>query len=743
MFFSYAQNFEDVMLTRALREVERGFYIDVGAQDPVQDSVSKAFYEKGWRGFHVEPNVQYSERIRANRPDETVLSVALGQAEGLLKFYEFADTGLSTLDQDIAKRNIDLGFTCVERILPVITLDALLAQVQVIDIHWLKIDVEGAELAVIQGWTSCDRLPWIVVIESTLPLTQEQSFSEWEPLLLQKGYVFVYFDGLNRYYVSPEHTYLAKRFGAPPNVFDEFRFSRNATQVFTVDFREALKEREDELENVLLTVKEMHSLREESARLHEEIAGLQAEVARLHEENSVLHARLGALEVEQACRQSERVRLWKHLEGLELTVADERRMGDQRVHQLHLEIEKRNLEQEAERVKIRWLEKSVNDLHAERDALLASTSWRLTSPLRRLKTLFMRAEPRLDAISSAVALPVEERQSSIHDRLVGFIPVRVGDVEIRFSEDALQDSRGIGRVSRELLNGVRRSSIGVAAASKDVQKVVHFYSSIHWCPNTLPEPSVVMVHDVIPLLFQSSFDPSTVLDWRERYAGIARQAVRILTISHGSAADISRELDIPMERISVVYNGVTPLPAGGVSVEGLPRGPFYMYLGSFDHHKNLEVVLQALATPGCHDINLVLIGDNRVCEPIVHKLGLDGRVTFLGRLSDEEVGYVMARSVGLVFPSLYEGFGLPPLEAALIGIPSICSRRPAMTETLEGCALFAEPDDHVEWARHLRALVDQPSLRQELAAKARYRAGEFTWERSVAAICEVLCFEAR
>jgi hypothetical protein len=73
MFTSYAQNFEDVMLRRALQNVARGFYIDVGAQDPIVDSVSMGFYEEGWRGVHVEPVAAYAAKLRAQRPDEIVM----------------------------------------------------------------------------------------------------------------------------------------------------------------------------------------------------------------------------------------------------------------------------------------------------------------------------------------------------------------------------------------------------------------------------------------------------------------------------------------------------------------------------------------------------------------------------------------------------------------------------------------------------------------------------------------------
>jgi len=95
-FLSYAQNFEDVMLWRALGHVSNGTYVDVGAQHPRIDSVSRAFYERGWRGVHVEPVPAFAQLLREDRPDKTVLQVALGEREGVLELNVFADTGLST-----------------------------------------------------------------------------------------------------------------------------------------------------------------------------------------------------------------------------------------------------------------------------------------------------------------------------------------------------------------------------------------------------------------------------------------------------------------------------------------------------------------------------------------------------------------------------------------------------------------------------------------------------------------------
>jgi len=231
-FVSYAQNFEDVMLWRALKHVKNGFYIDIGAQHPVVDSVSLAFYEHGWRGVHVEPTLQYSSLLRAARPDESVFQLAIGNQSQQLTFFEFEDTGLSTADAEVARKHQERGFKCRETLVPILSLDALLQQVDARDIHWLKVDVEGLEKEVLESWQSSSKLPWVVVVESTYPMSQEKSHQEWEALLLAKGYSYVYFDGLNRFYVSPEHSELTEAFDAPPNVFDGFVLSGTASQPF-------------------------------------------------------------------------------------------------------------------------------------------------------------------------------------------------------------------------------------------------------------------------------------------------------------------------------------------------------------------------------------------------------------------------------------------------------------------------------------------------------------------------------
>jgi FkbM family methyltransferase len=231
-FVSYAQNFEDVMLWRALKHVEQGFYIDIGAQDPVIDSVSLAFYENGWRGVHVEPTIQYSNKLRQARPDEIVEQVAIGNGDGPLVFYEFMDTGLSTAHSDIAQKHKQAGFSCIESRVPLLSLDALFERIGERVIHWLKVDVEGMEKDVLESWKESKARPWVLVIESTRPMTQEDTYSEWEDLVLSKSYQFAYYDGVNRFYVHSEQLCLLSAFRVPPNIFDGFMLSGTASHPF-------------------------------------------------------------------------------------------------------------------------------------------------------------------------------------------------------------------------------------------------------------------------------------------------------------------------------------------------------------------------------------------------------------------------------------------------------------------------------------------------------------------------------
>ncbi|MEN9868664.1 MAG: hypothetical protein RL748_4254 [Pseudomonadota bacterium] len=222
-FTSYAQNFEDVLLWRALKQIKNGFYIDVGANDPEIHSVTKAFYERGWYGINIEPVPEHIKKLTEERPRDINLGMAAGSSAGELTLYDVPEVrGWASPDQAVAQAHQQEGYSVAELRVPVQRLDAICAQHVDRQIHFLKIDVEGFESEVLRGMDFQRWRPWIVVVEATLPNSQVTNHQEWEHLITDCGYQFCFFDGLNRYYVAAEQAHLAQILAVPVNVFDEF-----------------------------------------------------------------------------------------------------------------------------------------------------------------------------------------------------------------------------------------------------------------------------------------------------------------------------------------------------------------------------------------------------------------------------------------------------------------------------------------------------------------------------------------
>jgi FkbM family methyltransferase len=262
LFISYAQNLEDVVLHRALRDVDAGTYVDVGAYDPVVDSVTWAFHTRGWRGVNVEPVPWRAEAIRRKRPTDTTFAVAAGAVRRSAQLFASPAAGTSTLDAVVAT---DAG--PVERVeVPVVPLDELLVEAgfEGRTIHFCTIDVEGAEADVLEGFDVERWQPWILVVEATEPNSTQPSHELWEPLLLETGYRFCLFDGLNRFYVARGQ---AARLGAilsyPACVFDR-PFERAEDAARRAESSRAI---------------DLRRLRSENERLRGELAAIRRSVS--------------------------------------------------------------------------------------------------------------------------------------------------------------------------------------------------------------------------------------------------------------------------------------------------------------------------------------------------------------------------------------------------------------------------------------------------------------------------------
>ncbi len=216
------------MLWRALRRVAEGpgFYIDAGASDPTALSVTRAFYDRGWRGINIEPLPEQAERLRAARPRDVVVEALLAERAGPpLPFHrviQSRQTGLSTGDLAEAERHRAAGAEVETIAVAVTTLAAVCREHVGGPVHFLKVDVEGAEAAVLAGADFAAVRPWILVVEATQPLDAAAADLGWEAAVLAAGYRHVWFDGLNRFYLAEEHAALEEHFKVPPNVFDNY-----------------------------------------------------------------------------------------------------------------------------------------------------------------------------------------------------------------------------------------------------------------------------------------------------------------------------------------------------------------------------------------------------------------------------------------------------------------------------------------------------------------------------------------
>jgi glycosyltransferase involved in cell wall biosynthesis len=283
--------------------------------------------------------------------------------------------------------------------------------------------------------------------------------------------------------------------------------------------------------------------------------------------------------------------------------------------------------------------------------------------------------------------------------------------------------------------------------------VTLFHAPHYVLPPLVRCKSVVTIHDCIHLMFPQYLPGRTAFAYARASIGLAaRRATRIITVSESSKRDIVRLVDAQPDKIDVIHNayderfGVEPREEDVVRVRERFQlnDEFVLYAGNVKPHKNLERLIQAfdiVRQRGLDHLKLVIIGDEvskyASLRRAIHRHQLHKYVRFLGYLPEETLA-VMYRLAGVfVFPSLYEGFGLPPLEAMASGTPVVTSNVSSLPEVAGEAALLTDPYDPGAIADGIHRVLTDERVRRDLRRRGLERARQFSWEASVRRIREI------
>ena len=281
-----------------------------------------------------------------------------------------------------------------------------------------------------------------------------------------------------------------------------------------------------------------------------------------------------------------------------------------------------------------------------------------------------------------------------------------------------------------------------------------FHAPHYVLPPLTPCRSVVTIHDCIHLRFPQ------YLPHRMGYA-YARASLwysthrsgRVLTVSEASKRDILHYFRVPPEKIAVIYNAIDERfgePPDAEEVERVREryqlnDPFVLYAGNIKPHKNLERLIEAFhimrRQQDAEHVKLLIIGDEiskyATLRRAVHRYKLHKHVRFFGFVPDRTLAVLYRLAGVFVFPSLYEGFGLPPLEAMASGAPVITSNVSSLPEVVGDAALLIDPHSPEAIADAMRRVLTDDALREDLRRRGLVRAREFSWERSVQRVREI------
>jgi glycosyltransferase involved in cell wall biosynthesis len=250
---------------------------------------------------------------------------------------------------------------------------------------------------------------------------------------------------------------------------------------------------------------------------------------------------------------------------------------------------------------------------------------------------------------------------------------------------------------------------------------------------------IVTVHDLIPLRFPQKFSRLTAY-FRYYIPQVLRQAEHIICDSQATAEDVAKFFQIPAQKMTVI-----PLACDTINFRylDLPDQNYFLYTGRHDAYKNLERLIMAFASlPDRTNYELWLAGPPNAYTPLliaqVAELGLQSSIKFLGYVPYDQLPILMNQAIALVFPTLWEGFGLPILEAMACGTPVITSNLSSMPEVAGDAALLINPYSVGEIAEAMQTVARDSKLRSQLKTASLARADQFSWHKTGEATAKIL-----
>jgi glycosyltransferase involved in cell wall biosynthesis len=240
----------------------------------------------------------------------------------------------------------------------------------------------------------------------------------------------------------------------------------------------------------------------------------------------------------------------------------------------------------------------------------------------------------------------------------------------------------------------------------------------------------ITLHDVAFLVNPGWFSKNFVRFYKFLIPQIAKKARIVFTVSNFSKSEIVKYIGIDAQKIKVIYNGVSSLSAP--KYMEIDYGRYILTVGSIDKRKNILGLIEAFKLTTINDLKLIIVGDvNSIFNNQGNEmLKTSGNIIFTGRVNDAQLAGLYLRAQMFVYPSLYEGFGLPPIEAMQYGCPTLVSDIPSLREVCADASLYLDPVDANDISKKIDLLLNDEDLRNTLIEKGKQNSNRFSWRVS-------------